>query len=84
MTANLTIPDALDSALSAFAAEKGMKKEDVILEAIEKFVHVPLTQEEILAKRRKAFGIWKDRDDLPDFVALRKSMDRKLNWGDDR
>jgi hypothetical protein len=28
--------------------------------------------------------MWKDRTDLPDFDALRKSMDRKLNWDDDR
>ncbi|MEP7234352.1 MAG: CopG family transcriptional regulator [Ignavibacteriota bacterium] len=84
MLTQIEIPDKMDSRLSALAQEKGMKKEDLILEAVEKLVHNELTAEAILAKRRRAFGIWKDRTDLPDFVALRKSMDRKLNWDDAR
>jgi hypothetical protein len=80
----VTLPDNLDSMLASFALEKGKKKEDIIVEAVEAYIHKTLTPEEILTKRRKAFGMWKDRTDLPDFDALRRSMDRKLNWGDDR
>ena len=80
----VTLPDNLDSIVSSLALEKGKKKEDIIVEAVEAYVHHPLDPEEILARRRAAFGMWKDRTDLPDFDALRRSMDRKLNWGDDR
>jgi hypothetical protein len=80
----LTLPDSLDSLLTSLALEKGKKKEDIILEAVEAYVHKPMTSDEALAKRRKARGMWKDRTDLPDFDALRRSMDRKLNWSDDR
>ncbi len=67
--------------LSSFALRLGKKREEVIVEAVEAFVHGPCTGEELLAMRRKGFGLWKDRTDLPDFDALRKSMDRKLDWG---
>jgi hypothetical protein len=78
------LPENLDSLLVTLAREKGKKKEDIIVEAVEAYVHKPLDPDEILSRRRAAFGMWKDRTDLPDFDALRRSMDRKLNWGDDR
>ncbi len=85
MLTQIDIPEKISRQLSDLAEEKGVKKEDIILEAVEKFVRKnDLTREEILELRSHARGIWKDRTDLPDFVALRKSMDRKLNWGDDR
>ena len=80
----VTLPEKLDSLLASLAFEKGKKKEDIIVEAIEAFINKTLTPEQTLAKRRMALGIWKDRKDLPDFGALRRSMDRNLNWGDDR
>ena len=80
----VTLSDNLDSILTSLALEKGKKKEDIILEALEAYIDKPQTPEELLALRRKGRGMWKDRTDLPDFEALRRSMDRKLNWGDDR
>jgi hypothetical protein len=80
----VAMPDKLDLLLSTLASDQGKKKEDIIVEAVEAYVKKPLTQEERLALRRSARGMWKDRTDLPDFDALRKSMDRKLNWDDDR
>jgi hypothetical protein len=71
-----------DQLLAALALDQGKKKEDIIVEAVEAFVHKPRTQEEILALRRSARGIWKDRTDLPDFDEIRKRT-RKLDWGDD-
>ena len=80
----LTLPDKLDLLLASLATREGKKKEEVILDAVKAYVHEPLAKEDILEKRRRAIGMWKDRTDLPDFDALRRSMDRKLNWGDDR
>ena len=80
----IAIPENLDLLLASLASDQGKRKEDLIVEAVEAYVHKPRTQEEILALRRSARGMWKDRTDLPDFDALRKSMDRKLNWDDDR
>ena len=72
----VAIPENLDLLLASLAFDQGKKKEDLIVEAVEAYVHKPRTQEEMLALRRSAFGMWKDRTDLPDFDALRKSMDR--------
>ncbi|HEX5316910.1 MAG TPA: CopG family transcriptional regulator [Candidatus Kapabacteria bacterium] len=85
----ISLPEKLDHLLSTLATNKGKKKEEIIVEAVKAYVHPQEstpehTPEEILAMRRQAFGMWKDRTDLPDFEAIRKSMDRKLNWDDDR
>ena len=80
----VTLPEKLDQLLVSLALDQGKKKEDIIVEAVEAYVHKPRTDEEIIAARRSAFGMWKDRTDLPDFEALRKTMDRKLNCDDDR
>ena len=72
-----------DQLLATLALKQGKQKEDIIVEAVEAFVHKPCAQEEILALRRSAYGIWKDRTDLPDFDEIRKRT-RKLDWGDDR
>jgi len=68
----LTLPDSLDQRITTLAKEQGKKKEEIILEAVEAYVQKPINSEDMLAKRRKAFGMWKDRTDLPDFVALRR------------
>ena len=85
----VAIPEQLDMVLASLAVRQGKRKEDVILDAVKAYVREPatpenLSQETILAMRRQAFGIWKDRTDLPDFEAIRRSMDRPLNWDDDR
>jgi hypothetical protein len=78
----IRLSENTDQLLAALALGQGKKKEDIIVEAIEALVHKPRTQEEILALRRSARGIWKDRTDLPDFDAIRKRT-RKFDWGDD-
>lgn len=72
----ITLSDALDRVLTALAARRGAKKEQIILEAVQSFVGQSDDQTDVLAKRRKAFGMWRDRTDLPDFELIRKSMDR--------
>lgn len=68
----ISLPEKLDHLLSTLATNKGKKKEEIIVEAVKAYVHpqesTPKhTPEEILAMRRQAFGMWKDRTDLPDF-----------------
>ncbi|HZK75737.1 MAG TPA: hypothetical protein VFD13_02405 [Candidatus Kapabacteria bacterium] len=74
----IAIPENLDIILASLATQQGKKKEDIIIEAVNAYVHEEHTPEEILAMRRQAFGMWKDRTDLPDFEKLGRS--RSLNW----
>jgi len=66
------------SALETLAIQRGKKKSQLIREAIDN-----LLEKYNSYKRQKvldrAAGIWKDRDDLPDFTALRKSLDRSVS-----
>ena len=61
--------------LNALAAVTGKAQSQLIREAVDGFL------EEDGATRRKAVlnraaGLWKDRHDLPDFIALRRQWDR--------
>ena len=61
--------------LAALAEATGKKQSELIREAVDRLI------EESGPKRREALlkdaaGMWKDRDDLPDFRAVRKSWDR--------
>jgi metal-responsive CopG/Arc/MetJ family transcriptional regulator len=61
--------------LAAIAKTVGKKQSEIIRDAIDRFI-----EQEGQAKRRtvlqQAVGIWKDRDDLPDFEATRAGWDR--------
>jgi hypothetical protein len=79
---NIQLPEQMDGILATIAAKQGKKKEDVIFNAIEEYIeHTPVNGD-VMEKRRRARGMWKDRTDLPDFDAIRRSMDRQLNWND--
>ncbi len=61
--------------LAALAQATGKKQSELIREAVDRLI------EQSTAKRRdavldRAAGMWKDRDDLPDFRALRVEWDR--------
>ncbi len=61
--------------LLALAEASGKKQSELIRDAIDRL----LTQSEktrLKAALRNAAGMWKDRDDLPDFEATRRSLDR--------
>ncbi len=62
----IAIPENLDVILASLATQQGKKKEEIIIEAVKAYVHEEHTPEEVLAMRRQAFGMWKDRTDLPD------------------
>jgi hypothetical protein len=66
------------AAIGTLARESGKAQSEVIREAIDYWVA------RSNKARRKAIlgrvaGLWKDRTDLPDFVALRPSWDRESN-----
>jgi len=61
--------------LAALAEATGKKQSELIREAVDRLI------EQSAARRRdavldRAAGMWKDRDDLPDFRGLRVEWDR--------
>ncbi|MGE5340853.1 MAG: CopG family transcriptional regulator [Candidatus Omnitrophota bacterium] len=60
------------------AKQKGKKKSQLIREAINNFLEKNDAYKRQMILDRVA-GIWKDRKDLPDFSALRKSLDRSVS-----
>ena len=65
------------AALNALSAETGKKQSELIREAIDEFI-AKLSQSRRDMVLDRVAGIWKGRDDLPDFTELRKSWDRDL------
>ena len=61
--------------LRDLARRTGQKRSALIRQAIDDFIdkHQPRDRRAML---EQAWGIWKDRDDLPDFQALRREFDR--------
>ena len=62
--------------LKALAYRTGQKRSELIREAVDEFL-VKRSQTHRKRLLDDVAGIWKDRDDLPDFNELRKSWDRK-------
>ncbi len=61
--------------LRALSRQTGMSRSELIRQAIDAF----LSGEQELdrtALLRQARGLWLERDDLPDFSALRRELDR--------
>lgn len=61
--------------LANMAKSAGKKQSELIREAIDKLIYQSSSsrRESVI---REAAGIWKDRDDLPDFESLRNEWDR--------
>jgi hypothetical protein len=61
--------------LDAIARSTGKKQSELIREALDRFLDLGKgTRREAILK--DAAGMWKDRSDLPDFSAARRSWDR--------
>jgi hypothetical protein len=74
-TAQITLTQTESEALQALARCTGKSTEQLLHEAVERY----LAQAGLQNRRqllRSARGIWKDRQDLPDLKALRKEWDR--------
>lgn len=63
------------AALRRIAQQTGRKQSELIRRAIDDFIDrfQPRDRRAMLEQAR---GMWKDRDDLPDFRALRRELDR--------
>jgi metal-responsive CopG/Arc/MetJ family transcriptional regulator len=61
--------------LAAIAKNLGKKKSEIIREAIDRLID-QTGQNRKKTVLREAAGIWKNRDDFPDFRALRSEWDR--------
>lgn len=65
------------SALDTLAVQKGKKRSELIREAIDNLI-----DKYKVAKRQKVLervaGMWRDRNDLPDFSEIRQSFDRSI------
>ena len=74
-TATLTLTDEEARALAEAATQSGQSPEQLLREALHEVL-----DRHALARRRQlleqGFGIWKDRDDLPSWPALRAEWDR--------
>lgn len=63
------------SELNRLSEERGVSKSSIVREAVDEYLakHSEERRKEVL---ERVAGIWKDRDDLPDFEELRKEWDR--------
>ena len=61
--------------LSVIAKNTGLKQSEIIREAIDRLID-QMGQNQKERALREAAGIWKNRDDLPDFRAMRSEWDR--------
>ena len=61
--------------LSAIAKKAGKRKSELIRDAIDRLI-AQSGRGRREAVLRKTAGIWKDREDLPDFSGMRREWDR--------
>lgn len=61
--------------LERLSEERDVSKSSIVREAVDEYLakHSKERRKKVL---EKVAGIWKDRDDLPDFKELRKEWDR--------
>jgi len=69
------LTDKQRAELAALAKNSGKKQSELIREAIDRLIEQTgeRRRESVL---REAAGMWKNRDDLPDFRAIRSEWDR--------
>lgn len=62
--------------LASLSKATGKRQSELIREAVDQLIERSSVQQRKAALRRVA-GMWKDRDDLPDFDAIRREGDRR-------
>jgi hypothetical protein len=75
LTAHITLTETESRIIQDITKSTGKTLDDVVHEAIEQFI-VRSTSQDRSAVLQQARGMWKDRDDLPDFEAMRREWDR--------
>jgi hypothetical protein len=75
VTAQIQLADAESEALAALAHRTGKSQDALLREAVSQFLGRACPGN-FLQLVRRARGLWRDRDDLPDFARLRRECDR--------
>jgi hypothetical protein len=75
-TAHVDLTESQVRAIRSLSRSNGKTEEDILREAVEQFL-VRNTADDRLASLRKARGMWEDRQDLPNFAAIRAELDRQ-------
>lgn len=79
-TAKINLTDSQVNALHKLSVQTGKSEDELLQEAVNKLIsevgEAEAKRQKRLENMRRARGIWKDRDDLPDFEKLRKEWDR--------
>ena len=87
-TAQINLTETQADALQKLSVQTGKTADELLQEAVNKLIsevgEAEAKREKWLASLRQAKGIWKDRDDLPDFRELRKEFDRFSDWNDEK
>jgi hypothetical protein len=76
------LTDEQRAKLAVIAKNIGKKQSELIREAIDRLID-QTGQNQKKTTLREAAGIWKDRDDLPDFRAIRSEWDAENGDGDE-
>ncbi|MGI8642047.1 MAG: CopG family transcriptional regulator [Pyrinomonadaceae bacterium] len=78
--AQINLTDSQTDALQKLARRTGKTEDELLQEAVSKLIaevgEAETKRQKRLESLRRAKGIWKDRDDLPDFEKLRTEWDR--------
>lgn len=86
-TAQITLTDSQTDALQELARLTGKSEDELLQEAVNVVIkevgEAEAKRQKWLESLKKAKGMWKDRDDLPDFEQLRKEWDRPGLWDED-
>ena len=69
------LTDKQRTELAIIANNSGKKQSEIIREAIDRLID-QLGQNQKKSALQKAAGIWKNREDLPEFRAMRTEWDR--------
>jgi predicted transcriptional regulator len=75
VVAQVSLTDEESEALQALAERTGKTRDELLREVVVQLV-AQSRQQDRLALLRQAKGMWRDRDDLPDWRELRDEWDR--------
>jgi Arc/MetJ-type ribon-helix-helix transcriptional regulator len=70
------LTEAQQKGLRRLAVRERKKQSELVRQAIDEFL-ADSTQEDHLTLLRQGRGLWRDRQDLPDFAALRHEASRE-------
>lgn len=73
--AQITLTQSESQVIKTISLSNGKTQEEIVHEALEQFF-LRYNTESRLAALRQACGLWQERQDLPDFSELRKSLTR--------